>query len=382
MDKDRAGHYVQQIEGYKAFVPTPLPPTDPTLAFDLEMISLLSEADRALGRLDGITETLPNPDLFVSMYVKKEALISSQIEGTQASLVEVLEVEERQTSDAREVTNYVSALNHGLKRLHDDGFPLSLRLLREIHAKLLASGRGSHLVSGEFRTSQNWIGGAGSTLHNAVYIPPAVDDMRAALDDLERYFYEDDGIPPLIKIALIHAQFETIHPFLDGNGRMGRLLITLWLCHKRILSQPLLYLSYYFKRNRSEYYDRLMAVRFEGQWEEWVKFFLRGIVEISDEASSSAKEMDTLREGMTAMINQLEAQVASSSRQLLDQLFITPRMTRTEIAHALKVSPPTAGVLVNRFLDMGIVLDATPHQTRNKKFEFKRYMDILEVGTE
>lgn len=382
MNKDRAGRYIQQLEGYKAFVPAPLPPADPTLAFDLEMISLLSEADRALGRLDGITETLPNPDLFVSMYVKKEALISSQIEGTQASLVEVLEVEERQTSDAREVTNYVAALNHGLKRLREDNFPLSLRLLREIHEKLLASGRGSHLASGEFRTSQNWIGGAGSTLHNASYIPPTAADMRVALDDLECYFYEDDGIPPLIKIALIHAQFETIHPFLDGNGRMGRLLITLWLCHKHILSQPLLYLSYYFKRNRSEYYDRLMVVRFEGQWEEWVKFFLRGIVQISDEASSSAKEIDILRENITSAINQLEAHVASSSRQLLDQLFITPRMTRTEVAKALNVSSPTAGNLVSRFLDMGIVVDATPRQARNKKFEFKRYMDILEVGTD
>lgn len=372
-----------QIEGYSSFVPVKLPPSNPPLAFDLEMIDLLSEADRALGRLDGITQTLPNPDLFVSMYVKKEALLSSQIEGTQASLVEVLETEEKQTSDAREVTNYVNALNYGLKRLRDDDFPLSLRLLREIHKKLLASGRGSTRNPGQFRTSQNWIGGAGSTLSNAAYIPPAVDDMQQALDDLELYFYEDDGMPPLVKIALIHAQFETIHPFLDGNGRMGRLLITFWLCQQKILSQPLLYLSYYFKRNRTEYYDRLMAVRYEGAWEEWIKFFLKGVIEISDESSRSAKQIDALREETANMVNSLDAQTAVNARKLLDQLFITPQVTRLGVAKSIGVSAPTAGSLIRRFQDdLGILVDVTPHTTRGKRYAFKRYLDILEVGTD
>ncbi len=371
-----------QIEGYASFVPEKLPPTNPPVQFDMELISLLSEADRALGKLDGITTTLPNPDLFVSMYVKKEALLSSQIEGTQASLIEVLETEEKQTVDAKEVTNYVRALNYGLKRLREDDFPLSLRLLREIHAELLASGRGSDRNPGQFRVSQNWIGSPQSTLKNAAFIPPAIDDMNQALTDLERYFYEDDGMPSLIKIALIHAQFETIHPFLDGNGRMGRLLITFWLCYQDILSQPLLYLSYYFKRNRAEYYDRLMAVRDEGRWEEWIKFFLRGVVQISEESSQSARQIDMLRERCVQQINELDAQNTTNARRMLDQLFVTPQVTRQGVARSLGVSSPTAGALIGRFVDLGILVDATPESMRNKRYSFAEYLDILEVGTE
>ncbi len=378
----RAGRYVHQFEGYRSFVPEPLPPRDPPLAFDPELQGLLSQADRALGRLDGITQTLPNPDLFVSMYVKKEALLSSQIEGTQASLIEVLESEERQTSDAREVTSYVNALNYGLSRLRDDNFPLSLRLIREIHAKLLASGRGSDLTPGEFRRSQNWIGGIGSTLSNAVYVPPTVADMQTAMGDLERYLHTDDLLPPLVKIALVHAQFETIHPFLDGNGRMGRLLITFWLCQQKILSRPLLYLSYYFKRNRAEYYDRLMAVRSDGLWEDWIRFFLRGIMQISEESSQSAKDIDSLREELQLRIVGIDAQVAVNARRLLDQLFITPQVTRVGVAETLGITPPTAGALLRRFTDdLGILVDATPDAARNKHYIFARYLDILEVGT-
>lgn len=379
----RAGIYVRQPNGYSAFVPAKLPPTNPPLNFDLEMIGLLSEADRALGRLDGITETLPNPDLFVSMYVKKEALLSSQIEGTQASLIEVLEAEEKQTSDAHEVTNYVNALNYGLQRLREDDFPFSLRLLREIHAKLLASGRGSNHTPGEFRTTQNWIGGAGSTLSNAAFIPPSVEDMHDALNDLESYFYEDDGMPPLVKIALIHAQFETIHPFVDGNGRMGRLIIAFYLCQQGILSRPLLYLSYYFKRNRAEYYDRLMDIRNRGKWEEWIKFFLEGVIQISEESSASAKAIDQLREKYAQKIDALDAQTAVNARKLLDQLFITPQITRQGVVKAIGVTAPTAGNLIHRFCeDLNILVDTTPNTARNKKFAFREYLDILEVGTE
>ena len=379
----RAGKYVRQIEGYSAFVPEPLPPCNPELVYDAQLISLLSEADRGLGRLDGITTTLPNPDLFVTMYVKKEALLSSQIEGTQASLIEVLEAERRQTADVREVTNYVDALNYGLKRLRDDDFPLSLRLLREVHARLLASGRGSERDPGRFRTSQNWIGAAGCTLATATYVPPAVDDMNRALDDLERYFYDERETPPLVKIALVHAQFETIHPFLDGNGRMGRLLITLWLCQQGILSQPLLYLSYYFKRNRAEYYDRLMAVRTDGRWEEWVKFFLRGVIEVSGESSESARAIDGLRSSSAAKVDGLDAQSAVNARRLLDLLFQTPQVTRMSVAGCLGVAPPTAGALIRRFVEeLGILEDATPELSRNKRYVFREYLDILEVGTD
>lgn len=377
--KNRAGRYIQQPKGYKSFRPNPLPPI-PELTIDPEMLSLLSKADRTLGRLDGVTQTLPNPDLFVSMYVKKEALLSSQIEGTQASLIEVLEAEEIQTSDAKEVTNYVKAVNYGMSRLNE--FPLSLRLIREIHEKLLSSGRGSEYTPGEFRHTQNWIGPAGCSLSNAVYIPPCVDDMNDALGDLEKYFYVEDDVPPLIKIALIHSQFETIHPFVDGNGRMGRLLITFWLYQQEILHRPLLYLSYYFKRNKAEYYDKLMAVRDNGEWEQWVKFFLRGIIEISMESTESARRIDALRLKKVEQINALSNATSANARKVLDELFVTPRITRARIAEIAEVSDPTAGTLVHQLESLGILVDESPSKKRNKTYVFKEYMDILEVGTE
>lgn len=375
----RAGRYIQQPTGYKSFRPNPLPPI-PELSIDAEMLTLLSKADRALGRLDGVTQTLPNPDLFVSMYVKKEALLSSQIEGTQASLIEVLEAEEIQTSDAKEVTNYVKAINYGMVRLNE--LPLSLRLICEIHKQLLSSGRGSEYVPGEFRHTQNWIGPAGCSLANAIYIPPCVDDMKEALNDLETYFYVEDDVPPLIKIALIHSQFETIHPFVDGNGRMGRLLITFWLYQQEILHKPLLYLSYYFKRNKAEYYDKLMAVRNNGEWEQWVKFFLRGIIEISTESTDSARKIDALRVEKVEAINALNSASSANARKVLDELFITPRITRNRVAEIAEVSDPTAGALVRQLEDIGILVDEDPTKKRNKTYVFKEYMDILEVGTE
>ena len=249
--ENRAGYYISQPTGYKSFVPKDLPP-EPPIEIDMEMIKLLSNADRSLGRLDGITQILPNPELFVAMYVQKEAVLSAQIEGTQASLIDVIDSDNvsEKRKDVAEIVRYVAAMRYGLQRL--DKFPLCLRLIREIHEILLKNSRGSGRNPGEFRKTQNWIGPAGCTLATATYVPPAVPDMNAALGNLEKYLNEEDGIPSLIKIALIHSQFETIHPFLDGNGRMGRLLITFWLCEEKILSQPLLYLSYYFKRNRSE----------------------------------------------------------------------------------------------------------------------------------
>ena len=344
------------------------------------MLTLLSKADRALGRLDGVTQTLPNPDLFVSMYVKKEALLSSQIEGTQASLIEVLEAEEVQTSDAREVTNYVKAINYGIERMSD--LPLSLRLICEIHEQLLSSGRGSEYSPGEFRHTQNWIGPTGCSLSDAVYIPPCVDDMKEALGELENYFYMEDDVPPLIKIALIHSQFETIHPFVDGNGRMGRLLITFWLYQQDILHKPLLYLSYYFKRNKAEYYDKLMAVRNNGEWEQWVKFFLRGIIEISTESTESAKKIDALRLEKVEAIDALSNASSINARRILDALFVTPKITRRRVAEIAEVSDPTAGTLIHQLEEIGILVDEDPTRKRNKTYVFKEYMDILEVGTE
>lgn len=375
---NRSGHYEPQASGYRAFVPSPLPP-DPPVLFSPELMRLLSEADRKLGRLDGVTQVLPDPDLFVSMYVKKEALLSSQIEGTQASLQDVLAIEEsRLNDDTQEVANYIDAMNHGLNRLRE--FPLSLRLMREIHARLLASGRGSERTPGEFRYSQNWIGAQGCSLADAAYVPPAVDDMHKALGDLETFFYGCSEIPTLIKIGLIHAQFETIHPFLDGNGRMGRLLITFWLCNEGILSQPVLYLSYYFKRNRREYYDRLMDVRFKGAWEEWLAFFLRGIAQTSEEGVTSAKRIIALQSDCLQRIG--DARLNSNHTLLLDRLFESPSITKRKAAEVLGVSEPTAKTVIDNLCDIGVLRDVEPRAQRNKRFVFQWYLDILEPGTD
>lgn len=380
---DRTGKVVAQPTGYDAFVPNALPPV-PAINIDSEMQYLLSAADRKLGRLDGITRVLPNPDLFLAMYVKKEAVLSSQIEGTQASLVEVLDVpakgqDESKKNDIVDVVNYVKAMNYGLQRLST--LPLSLRLIREIHEILLQGVRGSDRNPGEFRKSQNWIGVAGCTLATATFVPPPVDEMLKAMGDLENFFYDESYIPPLIKIALIHAQFETIHPFLDGNGRVGRLLITFWLCQQEILTKPLLYLSYYFKLNRTEYYNKLMDVRLHGLWEEWIKFFLKGIETVSDEATNSATAILTLRDHYSNELSRI-AGSNSNYQKLLDYLFEVPVIGRKEIIDVLGVSSPTAGELIDRFCSIGILHDVTPEKQRNKKYHFSEYLDILEKGTE
>lgn len=376
--ENRAGVFMNQPSGYKSFVPKKLPP-DPMINMDLEMLKLLSDADRKLGRLDGITQILPNPELFVAMYVQKEAVLSSQIEGTQASLTDVLDIGSDASKDTeiQDVVNYVSAMKYGLARLQS--FPLCLRLIREIHAVLLEKGRGSNRNPGEFRTSQNWIGPAGCTLSNATFIPPTVPDMNTALSDLESFFYEEDDIPSLIKIALIHAQFESIHPFLDGNGRVGRLLITFWLCSEKILSQPLLYLSYYFKSNRIEYYDRLMAVRKSGDWEGWIKFFLRGVASVSDEATESAKLIIQLKEKYSQVLSE---KTNNNYIRLLDHLFETPFISKNNAAEFLQISYPTASAIIEEFVRQNILTDITPHQQRNKRYCFVKYVNILNRGTE
>ena len=381
MISDRAGKYVMGIEGYKAYVPNKLPP-QPSIDLNTELVSLLSLAERKLGRLDGVTQVLPNPDLFVAMYVHKEALLSSQIEGTQASFIDVLgATKEKQgiESDAQDVINYVAAMNYALERVKE--LPVCLRLLREVHAILLRSGRGSKKYPGEFRTTQNWIGSSGCLIEDAAFIPPTVDTMNQALTDLERYLHTDSGLPPLIKIALIHAQFETIHPFIDGNGRIGRLLITFWLCYQGILSKPLLYLSHYFKENRTEYYEKLMDVRFKGAWEEWIGFFLRGIVSVSDEAVSSAQRIIELRDLKQQV---LVANVRNCTKhvRVLESLFVSPLITRLDVMRALDVSAPTATSIVDSLVGLGILTDMTPDQKRNKEFLFDEYFKILTHGTE
>lgn len=380
---NRAGFFMNSAAGYKSFVPAKLPP-NPPIQYDDELQGLLSLADRKLGRLDGVTQILPNPELFVAMYVKKEAVLSSQIEGTQASFVDVLSTEYNQADDQRhddvkEVINYVDAMNWGLEQLAS--FPLSLRLIRNIHARLIHNTRGANKNPGEFRTSQNWIGPAGCTLNTATFVPPTVPDMNVALGDLELFIHQEDFIPALVKIAMIHAQFETIHPFLDGNGRMGRLLITFWLCQQNILTKPLLYLSFYFKKNRAEYYDRLMAVRKNGDWENWIKFFLRGIAEVSDEATESARAILKIKEDATNALYKKDG-TNSNYQRLLNYLFEQPFIKRSDVEQYLDVSNPTAGSILEVFCQMNILVDCTPDKARNKMYAFGKYLDILNSGTE
>lgn len=318
------------------------------------------------------------------MYVKKEAVLSAQIEGTQASLVDVLDAPsahpgEYSRDGVAEVINYVNAMYSGLQRLNE--FPLSLRLIREIHEKLLDGVRGANKNPGEFRRSQNWIGVPGCTLENAAFVPPTPEDMNIALSDLEKFFYAEDDLPALIKIALIHAQFETIHPFLDGNGRMGRLLITFWLCQQRILEQPLLYISYYFKQNRAEYYDRLMAVRTNGDWENWIRFFLRAIAATADEATESAKQIFALRTRCQSMLSAL-GQNNGKQEALLDLLFEHPVLTKIEAAELLNVSYPTVSGMIDNFCSIGILEDLQPDKKRYKKYAFQDYLAILQRGTD
>ena len=290
---NRAGKYVKQLAGYQAFIPNPLPP-DPPLELDDELLALLSVADQSVGRLDSVSDMLPNSDLFVSMYVRKEAVLSSQIEGTQATLVDVLEYEanfghNQLILDVLETINYVNALNEGLKRLEE--LPISNRLFREIHGILMQRVRGQEKSPGYFRETQNWIGPPGCTLGNATYVPPPPHEMTVAMGELESFLNAQSPMPLLIKCGLAHGQFEMIHPFLDGNGRLGRLLITFLLCEKKVLTRPLLYLSSYFRQHQVEYYDRLLAISNDGDWEGWLKYFLKGIGEVSKEATDTARRI-------------------------------------------------------------------------------------------
>jgi len=384
MSKDRAGKFITQLGGYKAFIPNPLPP-DPPIKYDDRLQFLLSEADRALARLDGVSSVLPNPDLFIAMYTKKEALLSSQIEGTQASLEGILAFEadlrpKEDINEIKEVVNYVKALNYGIDRLRKNDFPMSLRLVKEIHNILLKGVRGASRRPGEFRRSQNWIGPPGGTISDAIFIPPPHYQVDELMSGLEKFIHEKDNIPPLVKIGLIHAQFETIHPFLDGNGRIGRLLITFYLYWSGILTRPLLYLSYYLKKYRDKYYDYLMKIRLEGDWEEWLKFFLQGVVEISLEAASSAKEIIGLKDKLTNEL--LKKKIGGAQAvKLLDMLFERPLISVSDIVMQLKISRQTATQLINKFSEISI-LNEVSGKKRYRKYLFADYIKIIARGTE
>jgi Fic family protein len=374
----RAGRYVNQPTGYRAFMPAPLPP-DPPIDLVGDLTRLLSEADRALGRLDGSVLTLPNPDLFVFMYVRKEAVLSSQIEGTQSSLQDVLAAEAQLFDlglprDVNEVVNYVRAMNHGVARLAD--LPVSVRLVREIHAELLRGVRGGKLQPGDLRRSQNWIGPAGCTLTTATFVPPPHHSVPEALGELEKFLHRADDLPPLVKIALAHVQFETIHPFLDGNGRVGRLLITFLLTERGILHKPVLYLSHYFKQHRQAYYDHLQAVRDLGAWEEWLAFFLRGVVEVAGEAAETARRIQQLREQYRAAITAQLGRAAGNGHKILESLFDRPILSVHDVQKITGTTYAAANSLISRMVKLG-ALDEMTGFARNRRFRFAPYIKLF-----
>ena len=380
----RAGRLVVQQtgpDGFSAFIPNPLPP-DPPLEYDDEIKDLIEKANRALGRLDGATYMLPNPDLFLYMYVRKEAVLSTQIEGTQASLADLLEYEgdvedDSSSDDIREVSNYVAAMSYGLERIQE--LPLSLRLIREIHARLLEGTRGSYKAPGEFRTSQNWIGGTRPS--NARFVPPSAQEVLPCMGALEKFLHDENNYTPaLIKAGLAHAQFETIHPFLDGNGRVGRLLITFILCHDQVIEKPLLYLSLYFKQYRDEYYDRLTAIRRDGDWEGWIKFYLRGIYEISKQATTAAKLIMDLQAKHRILVNSL-GKAASTAMRLLELLYQQPFVSVPATEKKLELSAPAARKAINNLENIGILKEISGKR-RDRLYLYEAYMDIIKEGTE
>jgi Fic family protein len=357
-------------------------PPDPSVKLEGALQVLLSEADRALGRLDGSIQTLPHPDLFVMMYVRKEAVLSSQIEGTQSSLQDLLAAEAEvlgadRPRDVAEVVNYVRAMNYGLARLNT--LPVSVRLIREIHEQLLRGVRGARLTPGELRTSQNWIGPGGCTLAEATFVPPPPAEVSTALHDLETFLHREDEIPLLIKVGLAHAQFETIHPFLDGNGRVGRLLISFLLCERGVLQKPVLYLSHYFKRYRQEYYENLQAVRDAGDWEGWLAFFLRGVAEVSAEAALTARSILLLREEHRKTITEHLGRAAGNGHRVLEHLYLNPIVSVEDVRTLTGTTFASANQLVERFVELGIVSEFTG-QRRNRRFRYDGYINLFGDG--
>jgi Fic family protein len=364
-------------ERVRAFVPAPLPPS--TRALDLASLqTILAEANQAIGRLDGLTSAFPDLKLFLYSYVRKEAVLSSQIEGTQSSLSDLLLYENAETpgvplDDVQEVSNYVAALNHGLKRLRG-GFPLSLRLVREIHEVLLSKGRGSHAQPGEFRRSQNWIGG--TRPGNAAYVPPPPEYVLDCMGQLESFLHlEENSLPLLVRAGLVHAQFETIHPFLDGNGRVGRLLITFMLCAKEVLREPILYLSLFFKKHRRLYYNRLNGTREDEGWTAWMDFFLQGVRDTANQAARTASTIDKLFRTDKEKIEHF-GRGAASAMLIYRHAQVNPLFSIKSAAREMKVSFPTASAAVARMLEAGILREASGKR-RDRLFLYSKYLDVL-----
>lgn len=378
---NRAGKLKTNLSGdtaYKSFSPNPLPPNPPVVLSD-EHIAVLVKANTKLATLESIATRIPNVELFISMYVRKEALMSSQIEGTQATLEDVLDplLEENTNRNVADVINYIKATEYAINRLQN--FPLCNRLIKETHNVLMKDVRGQEKNPGEFRYSQNWIGGQGSSLRNARFIPPNPENMLEAMSDLEKYINEDDGLNPLIRAALIHYQFETIHPFLDGNGRIGRLLITLFLMEQKVLTTPALYISYFLKKNRVEYYDRMTEVRNKGTFEQWILFFLQAILESAEDAIRTSDELITLHDKNIAAILKL-GRAYKNALEVFKYLEANPIIDISKTASELNLAFNTTSNAVNRLVNIGVLIQ-TDNTNRNRTFAYKDYLQILRKGT-
>lgn len=368
-----SGKLIRANGGYWAFLPNPLPPP---INWDADLVSLLSKADRALGSLSGLGETLPNPHLLIYPFLRREAVLSSKIEGTQSSLSDLFLFEVTQVEkppDVREVQNYVRALEYGLKRLNE--FPLSLRFIRELHGILMENVRGNHATPGEFRQSQNWIGSFGATLNEATFVPPPVPEMMECLQKLEKFLYTNNNLPPLIEVAMVHYQFEVIHPFLDGNGRVGRLLIIFLLCSRNVLSKPLLYLSAFFEQHRQRYYDLLLKVSANGAWRDWIEFFLQAVLKQSEDAVSRSRQLQELQRQYFHIGR--EKRFPPSALQLIDFIFMKPVINTKSAQDFLNLSFPGTQKSIKMLLEAGILTEITGRQ-RDRAYAAREVLKILD----
>lgn len=377
---NRAGKLYHVQSDYDCYIPNSL--NDIKINYDDEMINLLSEANRLIGKLDGVSINLPDKDIFISKYVEKEAVVSSQIEGTQASLSDVLQLNKlnnQKRKDAEEIVNYIRALNYGTDLLNE--LPISIRFLKAVHKELLKNVKGESRNPGEIRNSQNWIGPKNFSLNNASFVPPSVNKMNDCLNDLELYINNEMIIDPLIKIGLIHYQFETIHPFLDGNGRLGRLLIPLWMIENKTLKYPILYLSLYFKQNRNEYYSLLMDVRFKGHYEEWIKFFLKGIIEMSNNAINTIIKINKLIININSKIETIQSKNKKNYYYAMKFIYKHPYFDSRDLRDELKLSKPTISKIIKELLDLKIIKKRNGNE-RYITYQLDKYIEFLEEGTE
>ncbi|MFH1561118.1 MAG: Fic/DOC family N-terminal domain-containing protein [Patescibacteria group bacterium] len=370
------GKYVQQLGGYRAFIPERFPTKD-QLALSPQVVSLLSKADLLVGKLDGITQLVPDIDFFIFMYVRKEAALSTQIEGTRATMIDSIradaKLEMNLPDDVGDILQYIKAMNLGLRRL--EALPLSLRLIKEIHKTLLLGGRQTHFSDpGNFRKTQNWIGG--NSPETARYVPPPPEDLMRSLGDIENFFYENSSVPILAKAALIHSQFEAVHPFLDGNGRVGRLLITFYLCQQGVLERPVLYLSEYFKAHRESYFELLHSYHQKGGVDRWVSFFLQGVIEVSKDAINTSKEINNLCRKDAKRI-QFLGRSAPKGTKILEELYRLPVVNVNTIQKWLRTTRATANAYANKFVELGVLVQQDVSVEYGRTFEYKEYLDIF-----